>query len=371
VAISIDWGTKVISISKADMILLQTDPIEIYQLDLNDFRLQLKALEQTNEGMAALKTHNHSAPISVGGATLARVVELINGYSVTFENGSYAVNAVGANSNISDVLNLNTVQLRTANSAGLQDLNSLQAASYAGGVAVNINSNYSGQLFPVGTRGYPVNNLHDAHEIAEARGLNTFYVISSMEISAETLADGYVFRGDNPSLVTLTINDSAEVSNCIFENVTVQGVLDNFNVLRNCVVNDVTHINGVVYDCMMEGTTTLSGVGEAAFLNCSSGIAGSVSHPIIDWAPGATTNLLVRNWNGGLGLQSCAESSVVSSLDFSAGSLTVYSSMAAGTHGVRGSCSVTVQPGVAATINDNTDTHRLDVMPASVWNHTQ
>jgi len=49
---------------------------------------------------------------------LARVVEIINGYTITFENTAYAVNIVGGNSNISDVVNLNLVSVRSANSAG-------------------------------------------------------------------------------------------------------------------------------------------------------------------------------------------------------------------------------------------------------------
>ena len=44
--IYIDWGTKVIHIAKSDMILTQTVPSEIYQLDLNDFRIALKELEE-------------------------------------------------------------------------------------------------------------------------------------------------------------------------------------------------------------------------------------------------------------------------------------------------------------------------------------
>ena len=51
--------------------------------------------------------------------TRGRVVEIINGYTVTFEDGQYAVNLTGANSNISDVANVNQVSIRAANSAGL------------------------------------------------------------------------------------------------------------------------------------------------------------------------------------------------------------------------------------------------------------
>ena len=118
-AISVHWPTKVINVPKADMTLVQSNPIEIRELNINTFRLALKNLEDDEQGMPFLRTHNHNTIVTVGGVTLARVVEIINGYTVTFENGSYAVNLVGANSNIGDVLNLNTVSVRAANSAGL------------------------------------------------------------------------------------------------------------------------------------------------------------------------------------------------------------------------------------------------------------
>lgn len=118
-AISITWGTKIISVPKADLTLVQSSPIEIRELNISSFHLALRDLEDNEEGIPFLKTHNHNTTVAVGGVTLARVIEIINGYTVTFENGSYAVNLVGANSNIGDVANLNTVSIRAANSAGL------------------------------------------------------------------------------------------------------------------------------------------------------------------------------------------------------------------------------------------------------------
>lgn len=120
-AITINWPTGVISVPRADMTLVQTTPFEIRELDINAFRLALKNLEDDPEGQPWIQTHNHNTVVTVGGVTLARVVEIINGYTVTFENGTYAVNLVGANSNIADVTNLNTVSVRAANSAGLTE----------------------------------------------------------------------------------------------------------------------------------------------------------------------------------------------------------------------------------------------------------
>lgn len=116
--ITVNWATKVISVPKADMTLIQSSP-EIRELDLNTFRLTLKDREDDEAGIPFLTTHSHVAPVTVGGVTLARIVELINGYTVTFEDGQYAVNLVGANSNVSEKTNVNQVSIRSANSAGL------------------------------------------------------------------------------------------------------------------------------------------------------------------------------------------------------------------------------------------------------------
>ena len=114
--ISINWLTRVISVPKVDMTEITS---VLYELNVNTFRLALKNLEDDDVGMAFPLTHNHNPPVTVGGVTLARVVEVINGYTVTFEDGQYTVKAVGANHNIADVKNANQVSLVTQNSAGL------------------------------------------------------------------------------------------------------------------------------------------------------------------------------------------------------------------------------------------------------------
>ena len=118
-AITVDWGQKIIYIPKSDLAVIQLVPTEILELDVNILRLTLKDLEDDAEGMVFQTTHNHVAPISVGGVTLARVVEIINNYTITFEDGQYAVNIVGGNSNVGDLTNVNQVSVRSANSAGL------------------------------------------------------------------------------------------------------------------------------------------------------------------------------------------------------------------------------------------------------------
>lgn len=114
-AISVDFSTKVITIPKSFMTMLSAT---LYELDVNAFRLALKDIED-NEGIAYLDTHRHNTQVVLAGVTYARTVEIINGYTVTFEDGQYAVKCVGANHNLADVKNLNQVSLIIGNSAGL------------------------------------------------------------------------------------------------------------------------------------------------------------------------------------------------------------------------------------------------------------
>ena len=115
-AISIDWGTKVITVPQADLTFVGGS---LYDFDTDQFRKDLKALEAGEDGMAFLDTHEHTAPKTLSGITFARFVEIINGYTVTFQDGQYRVRFVGSNNNISDVANLNQVSLLPQNSAGL------------------------------------------------------------------------------------------------------------------------------------------------------------------------------------------------------------------------------------------------------------
>ena len=62
--------------------------------------------------------------MTLGGLTLSRVVEIIAPYTITFEDGQYAVNLVGANNNIADKTNVNQVSVRSSNSAGMVTVNS-------------------------------------------------------------------------------------------------------------------------------------------------------------------------------------------------------------------------------------------------------
>lgn len=118
-AISINWSTKVISVPQADLTNVSGT---LYELDVDVFRLALKNLEDSDEGMAFPHTHRHNTSVTLSGVTYARTLEIINDYTVTFQDTGtpYTVRLIGANHNIADVTNyVSEVSLIVGNSAGL------------------------------------------------------------------------------------------------------------------------------------------------------------------------------------------------------------------------------------------------------------
>ena len=111
------WNEKVIVIPRN---MLEHVEGNIYQLDVHMLKKLLTYLEASEMGIAHDKIIYHETETELSGVKYARKIMFINGYTVTFENAIYGVNLYGANHNILDVLNLNSVSIRTQNSAGLQ-----------------------------------------------------------------------------------------------------------------------------------------------------------------------------------------------------------------------------------------------------------
>ena len=117
---SINWLTLVISIPKSYLTLVSGT---LYELDTNQFRLDVLDIMDNADGMPFKDPFSHNTEVTVAGVTYARFIELVNNYSVTFEDDAYTVKLAGSNNNIFDVengiLNQNSVSVISGNSAGL------------------------------------------------------------------------------------------------------------------------------------------------------------------------------------------------------------------------------------------------------------
>ncbi len=133
-AISIDFATSVITINQSDLTLISGD---LYELPTEDtFRAEVNALMDDEIGIVFEDPIRHNTEVTIVGVTYARFIELINGYSVTFENLTYTVRLAQSNNNLFDVENgiLNAsgnVTVVGQNSAGKRAPESSRAGAMA------------------------------------------------------------------------------------------------------------------------------------------------------------------------------------------------------------------------------------------------
>lgn len=348
-AISIDWATKVISVPQADLVLVSPG---VYELNLDTFRLALKDLEDSEDGMAFPYTHDHNPPVTVGGVTLARVIEIINGYTVTFEDGQYAVNLAGANSNVADVTNVNQVSVRAANSAGLTYSKQMEDLAFTDGrIWIDVDSGVTGTTYPLGTSTYPVNNYEDADDIAEARSLvEYFQVTGNLSIDpAQSLAH-HDFRGATPLGALINIPAGVSTEHMVCKTITVTGNLDGQVDVDECLIYNLYGFKGRIYMCGIRGTLQLD---NDDTLTTPHIIADTKSDQgaIIDCGGTGNVNLRIIGQTGDIKLTNFQGSGGVAIIDMYSGEVEIDSTCNAGT--------ITVS-GIAGIVDNSTGTLTLN-----------
>ena len=259
--ISVNWATKVISIEKTDMTLISSSPYDIYQLDVNTFRLALKTLESSTDGMIFLDTHIHTPEITLNGIVYARSIKIINGYTVTFENDAYAVQISNANNNIAEVTTLNLVQLRSSNSAGLQRTSSLEfwneinydnIASSAGNALAAVSTNVSTS----GLTTDQANTLNIINVTTLASNVSSTQILADIEnIDANLVIANTLLSSVNSNISTIdTVVDSVQSDvtdidttlNLVNSNITtIDATATNTNIVIQQVLSDVANVSQI------------------------------------------------------------------------------------------------------------------------------
>ena len=215
----------------------------------------------------------------------------------------------------------------------VQQLAEIEYSTFSGGVTIDAINGVAGTAYPVGTPGTPVNNVSDAHDIADERGLNQFFVKGNLTISTIDFSDGHIFVGDSPILTNITIDPSTDVTNCEFWDAGITGTLDGNNILRRCLVGDLTYFNGFLSECALAGTVTLGGGVNAQLFDCKSGTAGNGA-PTINMG-GSGQALGLRNYSGGIEITNKTGPEEVA-MDLSAGKIVIDSTVTDGEFTLRG-----------------------------------
>lgn len=211
----------------------------------------------------------------------------------------------------------------SSSSATLQELSSIQFASFNGAVTIdvaNISGNAaSGTTFPTGTLEQPSDNLTDAAAIAATRGLSEIDALGDLTVSSGTW-DNFQFVGQSRTASTITVNAAASVIGAEFRNATVQGTLDDDVTLTDCSLVNLTDMNGVIERCLLTGTITLGGSKNTEILDSWGGFDIGFT-PVIDMG-GSGQGLAARRFTGSIQLENKTGSEEVV-VEFGTGHLTL------------------------------------------------
>lgn len=362
-AITIDWSTKVINVPKTDMTLVQSNPTEIRELDQNSFRLSLKAIEASEEGAPYVDTHRHNTTVDVGGITLARVVEIINGYTVTFEDGQYAVNLTGANSNVADVVNLNQVSVRSGNSAGLVTSAGIEAIEYEQQVCIDTINGEAGSIYPIGTYRRPVNNITDALLLCSVRGFSTLLFLTDFTITGAIDIDGFTLKGVSKINTYITLDPSASCINITIINANVTGTLDGGAHIDDCSIGTLNYVSGEIHHCGLYGILTLGGSEEAVIQGCYT--IDQDNSPTINMG-GSGQDLSMPNYSGVLTITNLTAASEEVGVGLDSGMVTLASSITAGTVTIAG-VGLVIDNTIGSAIVDTSGLVNPSKIAETVW----
>ncbi|RLA02070.1 MAG: hypothetical protein DRQ42_01645 [Gammaproteobacteria bacterium] len=367
-AITIDPMTHVVSVPRADLNLIQATP-EVRELDLNWFRLQLKALED-NEiyNMCMLRTHDHNTEVELSGLVYARIVEMLDPYTVEFEDGQYTINCTSANHNLGDVKVANQVSLIINNAAGLISNAQIEYASFNGGVTIDQNNTsgraVAGSIFPTGTPAQPSSNWTDALFIADFRGFTTFYINSDADLDGSFNLTDYSLIGESPAKTLITISGLATTDGVEIKNATVTGILDGQNFLSDCTVLDLEYVNGRLFNCGLIGDIELSGGADGILNDCYT--VDQDDPPVINLG-GSGQSLVMPNYSGLATLNNLSDGTQEVGVGLDAGAIVLSNTITAGTIIISGIGTCIDQSGGTATV----DTSALisnDSIASAVWN---
>jgi hypothetical protein len=130
--IAIDPATRVITVQQGDL-----TPVSgtLYEHDTEVFRQAVNSLMDGETGIVFPDWAVRNAPVTVAGTTFAQTIEVINGFSIEYDDapGAYSVRLAGSNNNLFDVesgiLAQNIVQVIATNSAGLVETGEADTAA--------------------------------------------------------------------------------------------------------------------------------------------------------------------------------------------------------------------------------------------------
>lgn len=356
--ITIDYPNGIVFVPKATLVLTQSVPKEIYNHSMTQLHEILRAEEDTEDGRPFPIILEYDKGKTVGGVPLAPSLEISDYYVVEYEDGQYAVNLVGMNTNVADKTVVNQVSVRPQNSAGLTDVSVLSNAAYGGEVVYNETRGQAGVVNPIGTLKTPSNNWTDAMVIANDVNAKEINLQGVLTLGDGNNAEYRIIVGSHPLSSTLIVDNASDTIGLIAKNLTFSGDLDGGAILEHCVLGQVNYFAGFINDCALTNNTIFIN-GVAVMMACSAG-QDAIHPPKVDLKN--ATSFSMWGYQGNIELVNCdADIQINITMD---GELFIHQSCVAGTFDIYGDCKVNHTQTGTEIVKDSSTGSPLEIAQA-------
>jgi len=335
-AVSINYSTYVISVPKADTQFVETNPqtgLEIRSLNIVTFGKALADVQDNAPDVWAPTAFTYTAPADVGGVFLAPVLLILSPYTVTFEDGQYAVNFVGGNTNLQDFVNVNQVSIRPANSAGQTFSKAAEDSAFGDNrVWIDTVNGLPGIEYPRGTPGDPVDNWDDAVLIIATRNLpKRIHLTGSFTTHAADDLSDFDIKGASTNLASITVTTGTNTNNLVVSSLSMTGDLNGNITAQNATSFDnIIDFDGQMVLCGLSGTIDLGSAGAThTFVDCYSEVEGNTK-PILDCDNLVNNKVQFRRYSGGLEVRNFVNGGSAMSLYVNQGNILLDSSCTGG-----------------------------------------
>jgi hypothetical protein len=218
-----------------------------------------------------------------------------------------------------------------------------------------------------GTDTNPSDTLANARTIALSVGLKRIVLTPGSSITLVDAWQGYEFIGEGWTLAL----GGQDIVGSTFTGATVSGVAAGTGTtqfFRNCIMNATSHIKGThLIECGIANTQTVAEAGDFFFDRCHSAIAGAATW-IFEFGDAiGNTNLNVRNYSGGIQLESMGDTGTDTASIEGQGQI-IEGTCAGGTVSVRGMFTISGETNITFSEDARID---FDQISAATWDSTR
>ncbi len=215
-----------------------------------------------------------------------------------------------------------------------------------------------------GSQGNPYNNVNDAKEHAESKGIDNIYVSGDVTVPGNLKNMTIIGVG----LPRIDLN-GRDIKNTSFYRCSLSGEYSNEIIAEDCHIEDNFLLRGHFLRCELTGNTITAPDGEVLLVDCISSVHGIDGKTSLSMNEGRSSSVIITGFKGTLNVTDCDDKSDIISVEMCSGTLVFGANCSDGKMVAGGVCSFVDNTDGANVVDQTINRIYMDNIPANVWSY--